>query len=202
MLPQGDAGTGAVAPRAPRGAIASHALASDGERRIAPARCARFFTSTSLEDPMQTTSIRHDTRAWKTQVWVSFCAAAFLCAVGLAWLPGRDLDRAFMVMGYMFCLSSAFALAKFIRDNAARPVDTPLWRLVVWGGFLLAMALTGWGLVQMEINPAYRAFLGVSWLFLISSCFTLAKTLRDAHENLLAETAQTRLSVCASCERG
>ena len=88
---------------------------------------------------MQTTSIRHDTKAWKVQVWVSFFAAAFLCAVGLAWLPGRDLDRAFMVMGYMFCLSAAFALAK---------------------------------------------------------------TLRDSHENVLAETAQTRISVCASCERG
>ena len=151
---------------------------------------------------MQTTSIRHDTKAWKVQVWVSFFAAAFLCAVGLAWLPGRDLDRAFMVMGYMFCLSAAFALAKFIRDNAMRPVDTPLWRVVVWGAFFLAMVLTGWGLVQMEINPAYRAFLGVSWLFLISSCFTLAKTLRDAHENVLAEAAPQRGSVCASCERG
>ena len=69
---------------------------------------------------MQTISIRHDTKAWKTQVWAAFFAAASLCAVGLAWLPGRDLDRAFMVMGYMFCLSAAFALAKFIRDNAAR----------------------------------------------------------------------------------
>ena len=151
---------------------------------------------------MKPMPIRQDTKAWRVQVWVSFFAAAFLCAVGLAWLPGRDLDRAFMVMGYMFCLSAAFALAKFIRDNAVRPVDTPLWRVVVWGGFLLAMALTGWGLVQMEINPAYRAFLGVSWLFLISTCFTLAKTLRDAHENVLAGTAQTRGSVCASCERG
>ena len=60
--------------------------------------------------------------------------------------------------------------------------------------------MTGWGLVQMEINPAYR--LGISWLFLISTCFTLAKTLRDAHEGLLAESAQMRASVCASCERG
>jgi len=151
---------------------------------------------------MQTISIRHDTRAWKTQVWTAFCAAASLCAIGLAWLPGRDLDRAFMMMGYLFCLSAAFALAKFIRDNATRPVDTPLWRVVVWGGFLLAMTLTAWGLVQMEINPTYRAFLGVSWLFLISTSFTLAKTLRDAHENELAEAAQARSSVCASCERG
>ena len=151
---------------------------------------------------MQTIAIRHDTRAWRLQAWISFLAAAALCAIGLAWLPGRDLDRGFMVMGYVFCLSAAFALAKFVRDNAARPVDTPLWSVVVWGGFFIAMALTGWGLVHMEINPAYKAFLGVSWLFLISTCFTLAKTLRDGHENLLAEALQARGSVCASCERG
>ena len=110
-----------------------------------------------------------------------------LCAIGLAWLPGRDLDRAFMVMGYVFCLSTAFALAKFVRDNEVRKTDTPMWRLVVWGGFAFAMALTGWGLARMEINPTYKAYLGVCWLFLISTVFTLAKTLRDAHEAALAE---------------
>ena len=150
---------------------------------------------------MQTTTIRHDTKAWKAQVWISFFAATLLCGTGLGWLPGRDLDRAFMVMGYMFCLSAVFALAKFIRDNEGRSVDTPLWRVVVWGAFVLAMALTGWGLVQMEINPAYKAYLGVSWLFLISAAFTLAKTLRDAHDNGLAETHLTNRSLCAACER-
>jgi len=151
---------------------------------------------------MQAMSMRQDTKAWQAQVWISFLIAALLCAIGLAWLPGREIDRAFMVMGYVFCMTAAFALAKFVRDNESRHVDTPLWRVVVWGGFFLAMALTGWGLIQMEINPAYRAFLGVSWLFLISTCFTLAKTLRDAHENALAETAPVRGSICASCERG
>ena len=136
---------------------------------------------------MQIAPIRHDTKAWKAQVWISFFAAAGLCAIGLAYLPGRDLDRAFMMMGYVFCISAAFALAKFIRDNEARQIDTPLWGLVVWSGFALAVALTGWGLVQMEISPTYRAFLGVSWLFLVSATFTLAKTLRDAHEAALAE---------------
>jgi hypothetical protein len=132
-------------------------------------------------------AIRHDTKAWKAQVWISFGAAASLCATGLAWLPGKDIDRAFMVMGYLFCLSTAFALAKYIRDNEQRRVDTPLWGLVVWGGFGFAMALTGWGLWGMDINPAYKAFLAVGWLYLISSVFTLAKTLRDAHDALIAE---------------
>ena len=95
-----------------------------------------------------------------------------------------------MVMGYVFCLSTAFALAKFVRDNEAPRNDTPMWGLVVWGGFALAMALTAWGLWRMDINPTYKAFLGVSWLFLISSVFTLAKTLRDAHEAAAAPSAR------------
>jgi hypothetical protein len=133
------------------------------------------------------TLIRRDTRAWRTQVWMSFGISISLCAIGLSWLPGDDIDRAFMVMGYVFCLSTAFALAKFIRDNQARPVDTPMWRLVVWGGFALAMALTGWGLWRMGIQPVWKAYLLVCWLFLISSVFTLAKTLRDAHDADLLE---------------
>jgi len=87
-----------------------------------------------------------------------------------------------MVMGYVYCVSSAFALSKFVRDNERARVDTPLWKAVVWGAFFAAMALTGWGLVRMTIQPVWQAYLLVSWLFLISSTFTLAKTLRDAHE--------------------
>ena len=129
-----------------------------------------------------TPSIRRDTRAWRLQVWLSFGIAAGLCATGLAWLPGQDLDRAFMVMGYVFCLTTAFALAKHVRDNEARRVDTPIWGLVVWCGFGLAMSLTAWGLWRMDIQPVWKAYLLVSWLFLISTVFTLAKMLRDAHE--------------------
>lgn len=131
--------------------------------------------------------IHRDSKAWGLQVWISFLIAMFLCAVGLAFLPGTDLDRVFMVMGYFFCMSAAFVLAKFVRDNEIarrdeRIGDTPLFGLVVWGGFFLAMGLTAWGLYRMEVNDAYRAFLGVSWLYLITCTFTLAKTLRDRHE--------------------
>ncbi len=140
-----------------------------------------------------TVSIQRDSRAWHFQTWASFAIAVFLCATGLSWLPGQALDRAFMVMGYVFCLSTVFMLAKFVRDNeqaaagATTGRDVPMWRMVVWGSFFVAMGLTGWGLVRMEINETYKAFLGVSWLFLVSSAFTLAKTLRDRHEADLAE---------------
>lgn len=145
-----------------------------------------------MQSTAPVTFVRRDTKAWKAQVWISFGVAVSLCGIGLAWLPGEDLDRAFMVMGYVFCLSTAFALAKFVRDNEARRTDTPMWKLVVWGGFAFAMALTGWGLWRMAINPTYKAFLLVSWLFLISTAFTLAKTLRDAYEADLAEARAQR----------
>lgn len=143
--------------------------------------------------------IHRDSNAWQTQVWISFGVAVFLCGVGLAYLPGKDLDRVFMVMGYFFCLSNAFVLAKFVRDAEksrveGKPADTPLFKYVVWTGFLLAMGLTGWGLLRMEINDTYKAFLGVSWLYLISSALTLAKTLRDRHEADLLQHRVARAS--------
>jgi hypothetical protein len=144
---------------------------------------------------MQAVTLRRDTRAWKMQVWISFGLATALCGIGLAYLPGQDLDRAFMVMGYVFCMSTAFALAKFVRDNEVRKNDTPMWGMVVWGGFGLAMSLTAWGLWRMELNPTYKAFLGVCWLFLISTVFTLAKTLRDAHEAALAEARRDGMAM-------
>ncbi len=139
--------------------------------------------------------IRRDTKAWVMQVWISFALAVFLCGVGLAYLPGQDLDRAFMVMGYVFCLSTAFVLAKYIRDQEAAKLerkltDTPAFKYVVWTGFAFAMALTGWGLWRMTVNETYKAFLLVSWFYLITTTFTLAKTLRDKHE---AELAEARL---------
>lgn len=136
--------------------------------------------------------IHRDSKPWQFQVWASFLIAVFLCAVGLSYLPGKDLDRAFMIMGYFFCLSAAFVLAKYVRDQEkaqteSRLVETPMFKLVVWGGFFLAMSLTGWGLWRMEVNETYKAFLGVSWLYLITCSFTLAKTLRDKHEADLNE---------------
>ena len=81
------------------------------------------------------TLIHRDSKPWQVQVWISFLLAVFLCAVGLSYLPGHDLDRAFMVMGYFFCLSAAFVLAKYVRDQKktqaeGKLADTPMFKLV------------------------------------------------------------------------
>lgn len=141
--------------------------------------------------------MHRDSKPWMAQVWISFLIAVFLSAVGLAYLPGADLDRVFMVMGYVFCLTNVFVLAKHVRDleqarRDGKTTESPLFKVVVWAGFFLAMGLTGWGLLRMGISDTYKAFLGVCWLFLVSAAFTLAKTLRDQHE---ADLAEARLAV-------
>lgn len=150
-------------------------------------RIASMFNSQGKT--IMATVIRRDTRAWTIQVWLSFSIAAFLCGTGLAWLPGKAIEQAFMVMGYVFSLSTVFVLSKHVRDQAAYQHNTPMWSVVVWFGFALAVGLTGWGMWQMAIDPCFKAFLMVCWLFLLSSAFTLAKMLRDAHEDDLAESA-------------
>ena len=107
----------------------------------------------------------------------------------------RTPRQKFVRYGAVF---AAFVLAKYVRDNAATPSDTPMWSLVVWGGFALSMALTAWGLWRMEVNPTWKAYLMVSWLYLISSAFTLAKTLRDAYEADRLERSQEGVAQIAT----
>jgi hypothetical protein len=138
---------------------------------------------------MHATYVKRDTKAWRLQVWVSFAIASSLTAVGLANLPGGNLDRAFMILGYVFCLFAVFGLSKYIRDRESGQADTPMWGAVIWGGFAAAISLTGWGLWRMDIQPVWQAYLLVCWAYLVSSVFTLAKTLRDHHEANLMEAA-------------
>lgn len=133
--------------------------------------------------------MQRDTQGWRTQVWISFGLALSASAVGVLWLPGQELDRAFLAIGFFFCLFSSFAVAKTIRDNRDGQVDTASWVMTVWIAFAAAICLTAWGLWRMNIEPWQKGFVIVSWLFLVSSTFTVAKTVRDKHEADLMERA-------------
>lgn len=58
-----------------------------------------------------------DTSAWITQVRISFMLSITATSVSIAYLPVNNWVKSYMAMGYLFSLSSAFTLAKTIRDN-------------------------------------------------------------------------------------
>ena len=126
--------------------------------------------------------MQRDTSGWRMQVWISFGLALGACAVGVMLLPGQELDRAFLAIGFFFCLFTSFSVAKTIRDNRDGQVDTSSWVMTVWIAFGAAVCLTAWGLWRMNIGDWQKGFMVVSWLFLVSSTFTVAKTVRDKHE--------------------
>lgn len=129
--------------------------------------------------------MRVDTPAWRIQVWASFGIALAASAWGMLEAPSGELDRAFLAIGLLFSLFACFAVAKTTRDNRDGQVDTQGWVITVWMAFAGALALTAWGLWRMKIDPWQKAFLLISWLFLLSATFTLAKTIRDKHEAAL-----------------
>lgn len=126
--------------------------------------------------------MQRDTNGWRMQVWISFGLAITASAIGVMLLPGQELDRAFLAIGFFFCLFTSFSVAKTIRDNRDGQVDTASWLMTVWIAFGAAVCLTAWGLWRMNIGEWQKGFMVVSWLFLVSSTFTVAKTVRDKHE--------------------
>ncbi|MGQ0801133.1 MAG: YiaA/YiaB family inner membrane protein [Pseudomarimonas sp.] len=131
--------------------------------------------------------VQRDTASWRIQVWLSFAIAVLAAGVGVLQLPSDQLDRAFLAIAFFFCLFTSFSVAKTIRDNRDGQVDTPAWVMLVWIAFAAAVALTSWGLWRMNISSWQKSYMVVSWLFLVSNTFTLAKSIRDDHEAGLAE---------------
>lgn len=58
-----------------------------------------------------------DTSAWIFQVWAAFVISFVASLVGIAYLPLVLWAKCFVALAYVFTVSSAFTLAKTIRDN-------------------------------------------------------------------------------------
>ncbi|NUN64039.1 hypothetical protein HCU40_04560 [Pseudanabaena biceps] len=57
--------------------------------------------------------------------------------------------------------------------------DTPAWIMQVWAAFIISTVGTGVGIFYLEGNSWQKAFVGMGYVFSVSSTFTLAKTIRD-----------------------
>ena len=69
--------------------------------------------------------------------------------------------------------------------------DTGAWRFQSWAAFLISLVATATGVLYLPISVWPKAFVATGLLFTVSSCFVLAKTLRDEHE---AQRIQNRLN--------
>ena len=136
--------------------------------------------------------VQRDTAAWRMQVRLSFVLSVLCAGLGVLNMPGQDLDRAFLAIGMFFCLFASFSVAKTQRDNRDGQVDTSMWVIAVWIAFAAAVLLTGWGFWRMNIDQWQKYYMLVTWLFMVSSSFTLAKTIRDAQEADLLEQRSAR----------
>lgn len=133
------------------------------------------------------TTTRRDTAQWVFQTWASFGVSLVATVVGAWNLPAGSLDMAFVFLGAGFTLFAALVLSKHLRDNQHESVDTPSYRFAVWAGFMMSTSLTAWGVWRVAANDWHKGFVALALIFLLSSAFPLAKTLRDKHEADKAE---------------
>ena len=68
------------------------------------------------------------------------------------------------------------------RNNDIMSSNTAAWRILVWLMFLSAFGSTVLGVVFMPVEIWVKGYIGMGVLFTVGSSFTLAKTVRDDHE--------------------
>lgn len=61
--------------------------------------------------------------------------------------------------------------------------ESPAWMVYVYTSFAFSMGLMLLGIMQLDQPLWTRAYFLMATFFLVGSCFTLAKTLRDRHES-------------------
>lgn len=144
--------------------------------------------STTIETAV---SLLRSSQAHYVQVWASFLGSVCITVGGIIAMPDiKASDRHFALCALGFVTSQAFTLAKTTRDRAFADLPnapagaeflrgTGAWYAQVVISFVLALVCASYGFLEMSVSPAGRAFLCMGAIFVLSSSFNLAKTLRD-----------------------
>ena len=69
-------------------------------------------------------------------------------------------------------------MSRYIYENQ----NSSSYYALAWISFVLSFTGMLVGLVYMEADLAVIGFVGMSYLFSVTACFTLAKVIRDKHE--------------------
>jgi hypothetical protein len=65
---------------------------------------------------------------------------------------------------------------------AAEPTHSSAWVIQTWLSFALSVGVTAVGIWNLPVDGWMKSFLGMGLLFTVGSTFSLAKTVRDQHE--------------------
>ncbi|MEM9820065.1 MAG: YiaA/YiaB family inner membrane protein [Bacteroidota bacterium] len=60
--------------------------------------------------------------------------------------------------------------------------NTKSFYTMAWVSFIISSVGVAVGLIYLDSSLAMKGFIGMSYLFSVVSCFTLAKVVRDKHE--------------------
>lgn len=66
--------------------------------------------------------------------------------------------------------------------QAIHSTHSNAWVVQTWVSWVLAVGVTAMGVWFMPVDGWMKAFLGMGMLFSVGSTFSLAKTVRDVHE--------------------
>jgi hypothetical protein len=66
--------------------------------------------------------------------------------------------------------------------QAIQSTHSNAWVVQTWVSWVLAVGVTAMGVWFMPVDGWMKAFLGMGMLFSVGSTFSLAKTVRDVHE--------------------
>lgn len=66
--------------------------------------------------------------------------------------------------------------------NQEQQNNTPAFYFLAWASFIIATISMITGIVFLPAAAWIKGYLGIGFLFTITTCLTLAKTIRDKHE--------------------
>jgi hypothetical protein len=121
-----------------------------------------------------------DTFAWIFQIYAAVAIAFASSLYGIWGLAGMHFEMISICL--FLAVYVAITLQKMIRDNQKEERDTLIYRAIPWIGLVFAFVFTWRSLKTLPIDHWHLAQIITSFLFVISSVFVLAKTIRDQKE--------------------
>ena len=68
-------------------------------------------------------------------------------------------------------------------NSTVKNQHTAAWRFQVWASFILSFGFTTIGVILLPVEFWVKGYMVMGIVFLVGSCFGLAKTIRDDHES-------------------